>query len=152
MYGYIDRLSYLFHCQTEDTEIKAVKNCRYIQFSIEAGISVISVIHLANGISERKSRFSKSSDFMASMISLCNPVGFLLGRWFKPICSITRYTVRSLGICTPSGCFPATMPGTSDPAIVSLHSSSRRFLSWHLQDPVLPGAVFVCEIFRSLGG
>ena len=48
---------------------------------------------------------SKSSDFIASRSAFVIPFGFRFGRWLRPICSITRYTVLSLGIDTPSGCF-----------------------------------------------
>src|SRR5699024_5654512 len=54
-------------------------------FPLRAGISVISVIHFSNGASEWKSRFNRSSDFMASRSAFVSPFGFLFGRWLRPI-------------------------------------------------------------------
>ena len=48
-------------------------------FPSDAGISVISVIHFSNGESEWKSRFNRSSDFMASRSAFVIPFGFLFG-------------------------------------------------------------------------
>ena len=53
-------------------------------------ISVMSVTHFSQGFSEKKSRFSKSSDFRASLSDLVIPLGFRFGLCVILISLITR--------------------------------------------------------------
>ena len=48
-------------------------------------ISVISVTHLVSGFSVWKSRFKRSSDFLASLSAFVIPFGLRLGGWLIPI-------------------------------------------------------------------
>ena len=45
--------------------------------TVDVGISVISAVHFSNGASEWKSRFSRSSDFIASRSSFVSPFDVL---------------------------------------------------------------------------
>ena len=94
-----------FHCQSKDAKIKAVENRRYIQFSIgRRDLRDVCNTFFQWGIC-MEIPFQQISDFMDSRSAFVIPFGFLFGRWLRPIWFITRYTVRSLGIRTPSGCF-----------------------------------------------
>lgn len=69
-----------FHCRTKDAKSKHSKIAHTYSFPLDAGISVISVMHFSNEASEWKSRFSRSSDFMVSWSAFVSPFGFLLSR------------------------------------------------------------------------
>lgn len=77
-------------------------------FPSRALISVISVTHFSSGALAVKSRFNRSSDLRLSRSDLVMLFGFRLGVLHRPIWFMTRYTVLSLGICTPLGCLSAS--------------------------------------------
>lgn len=84
---------------------KQSKIAEKYSFSLDAWISVMSVTHFSSEPSAWEFLFRKSSDFIISWLAFVIPFGFRFGRWLKPTCFMILYTVRSLGICTPSGCF-----------------------------------------------
>lgn len=64
------------------------------RFPSHALISVMSVMYFFNGASEWNSRFSRFSAFMTFRSGFVIPFGFLLGRWMRPICSMTHPAVK----------------------------------------------------------